>query len=134
MTHRTYRLVIGALLLACLYFDLNYLMWGLIAMLLLEGVTNLRIPPLFTRFRNRFGDHTKSATGDMPVPNAACPRVDFDAERAMSLFMGLMLLLSYVVFYHLLWFLPWFIGFALFGSGVSGICPALIAIKSLGFK
>lgn len=134
MTHRTYRLAVGALLLVFLYFDLNYLMWVLIAMLLLEGMTNLLIPRLINQFRNLLSAHQKPAAEFIPAPDGACPRFGFGAERAMSLFMGLMLLLSYVVFYHLLWFFPWFIGFALFGSGLSGVCPVLIAIKWLGFK
>lgn len=134
MTHRIYRLVIGVLLLIFLYFDLNYLMLALIAMLLLEGVTNVRIPRLITRLRNMLGARGKPAAEVIPAPDAACPRFGFDSERVMSLLMGLILLLSYVVFYHQLWFFPWFLGFALLGSGVSGICPMLIAFKWLGFK
>lgn len=134
MTHRIYRLVIGVLLLTFLYFDLDYLMLALIAMLLLEGVTNVRIPRLISRFRNLLGARGKPAWEVIPAPAAACSRFGFDSERVMSLLMGLILLLSYVVFYDELWFFPWFLGFALLGSGVSGICPMLIAFKWLGFK
>ena len=35
---------------------------------------------------------------------------------------------------HLLWFLPWFLVIALIGSGASGFCPMLIALRRMGFK
>ena len=33
-----------------------------------------------------------------------------------------------------LWIVPWFIGFALFGAGLSGICPMVLGLKRLGFR
>jgi hypothetical protein len=33
-----------------------------------------------------------------------------------------------------LWFLPWFVGFALLGAGLSGICPMVIGLRWLGFR
>jgi hypothetical protein len=52
----------------------------------------------------------------------------------MSLLVGLMLLVSYFLLNYLLWFLPWFLVIALIGSGASGFCPMLIALRRLGFK
>lgn len=134
MTHRIYRFVLGVLLLVSLYFNFRGVVLALIAMLLLEGVTNVRIPRLISRFRPLLGVRMDTAPPAEPVRWSGCPRFNFDAERGMSLFMGLILLLSYVVFYNQLWIFPWFIGFALLGSGVSGMCPMLIAFKWFGFK
>ena len=55
MTHTAYRFVIGILLLGFLYFDLKYFIAGLIAMLMLEGITNLRIIRLHTWGRTKLG-------------------------------------------------------------------------------
>lgn len=134
MTHRLYRLVLGILLLVSLYFDFAYVIWALIVMLLLEGLTNLRIPLLIGRLRKLLGDPGRPAEEGMFKRGTVCPRFNFDAERGMCLFMGLILLLSYVMFYDQLWIIPWFMGFALLGSGVSGMCPMLIAFRWLGFK
>lgn len=134
MTHRLYRLVLGILLLVSLYFDFSYVIWTLIVMLLLEGLTNLRIPLLIGRLRKLLGDPGRPAEEGMFNRRPGCARFNFDAERGMCLFMGLILLLSYVMFYDRLWIIPWFMGFALLGSGVSGMCPMLIAFRRLGFK
>jgi hypothetical protein len=37
-------------------------------------------------------------------------------------------------FYEQLWFFPWFMGFAIFGSGISNVCPVLLVIRWAGFK
>lgn len=127
MTHTAYRFVIGILLLGFLYFDLSYFIGGLIVVLFLEGITNLRIPRLITRLLTRLGVPGKQAIV-APAPT------DFEAERGMSLLVGAMLLLGYFLLNPILWFLSWFVGFALVGSGVSGFCPMLITLKWLGLK
>lgn len=127
MTHTSYRFVIGILLLGFLYFDLSYFIGGLIVVLFLEGITNLRIPRLITRLRTRLGVPSKQAIV-APAPTG------FEAERGMSLLVGAMLLLGYFLLNPILWFLSWFVGFALVGSGVSGFCPMLITLKWLGLK
>lgn len=131
MAQSIYRLFIGVLLLVILYFELDALMWGMVAVLVLEGITNIRISRQIARLRNVFGEPGKAEA--TPVP-AACPRLGFDSERMMSLLVGLMLLVSYFLLNHLLWFLPWFLVIALIGSGASGFCPMLIALRRMGFK
>lgn len=131
MAQSIYRLFIGVLLLVILYFELDVLMWGLIAVLVLEGITSIRISGQIARLRNVFGEPGKAEA--TPTP-AACPRLGFDSERMMSLLVGLMLLVSYFLLNHLLWFLPWFLVIALIGSGASGFCPMLIALRRMGFK
>lgn len=131
MAHSIYRLFIGVLLLVILYFELDALMWGLIAVLVLEGITNIRISKQITRLSKGLG---KRGAAKVITEPAACPRLGFDSERMMSLLVGLMLWVSYFLFNHLLWFLPWFLVIALIGSGASGFCPMLIALRRMGFK
>jgi hypothetical protein len=125
MTDRNYRLVLGLAILVVLYFDLTYAMYGLIGLLLVEGVTNWRIPLLV----NKFIQHP-----------AATPLEPFDfkwplhEERAWRLMVGIMLLLTAVLFNEIAWFLPWFMGFAIFGAGVSGICPVLFGLRFAGCR
>ena len=132
MSDRTYRLILGALLLMSLYFELNYLMYSLIAILFLEGITNWRIPLLVQKIRG-----TSSAideSNDNLAPLNRDYRFNFEAERAWRLVVASMLLITFVLFYGMLWFFPWFMGFAIFGAGASGVCPVLIGIKWLGCK
>jgi hypothetical protein len=146
MSNRTYRLVVGALLLIFLYFDLNQGIYALIVVLCLEGITNFLIPDVINRLRYADGlpGHDENLA---PILNKS--RFSFSAERAWRLVVALMLLLAFVLFnenFHLLplqlmeqfsyinWFFPWFMGFAIFGAGISGVCPVLIAVKWIGFK
>ena len=36
--------------------------------------------------------------------------------------------------YEVLWFIPWFLAFAIIGAGASGICPVLVGLRWAGFK
>lgn len=131
MSDRMYRLGLGALLLVSLYSDLHYLMYSLIAVLFFEGVTNWRIPLLL----NRLGGRQRVIDERSDLAPAHCnQRFNVEAERAWRLIVGLMLLVTYVFFYNTLWFFPWFMGFAIFGAGVSGVCPVLIGVKWIGCK
>ena len=134
MSDRTYRLILGTLLLAFLYFDLHDLMLALISVLFIEGLTNLRVSRVISSLRARTGRYSDPVTYVSLQPRARMPRFTFEAERAWRLTIGSVLLASYVLFPQQLWFLPWFVGFTVIGAGVSGICPALISLKLAGFK
>ena len=130
MSNRLYRLIVGLILLTGLYFDLPELIYGLIVVVLLEGITNLRIPVLISeaRFKNS-GD---SAEGTLGI--SFKERFRFDAERAWRLLLGSVLTLVYVFFYDQVWYLSWFMGFAILGAGLSGVCPLFISLKWAGFR
>jgi Protein of unknown function (DUF2892) len=128
MSDRTYRLLLGALLLLVLYFDMTYVMYVLITLIVFEGVTNVRLPLLLNKMRG----NSAIARNLAPIQHGS--RFDFEAERAWRLIVGLMLLLTYVLFYDTLWFFPWFMGFATFGAGASGVCPMLTAVKWAGCR
>ena len=65
-------------------------------------------------------------------------RFAIDGLSAWRVFVAFMLVLSYVLIheygYGVLWFIPWFMGFAIMGAGASGICPVLMGLHRVGFK
>jgi len=128
MSDRTYRLILGTLLLVSLYLEIDYLMYFLIGMLFFEGATNLRVPLLLRRPQGE-----SVATGN-PAPIQRKTRFNLEAERAWRLIVGLMLFITYLLFYDTMWFFPWFMGFAIFGAGASGVCPVLIGVKWAGCR
>lgn len=132
MTERFFRLIVGALLLAFLYFDLHAAISVLMGVLVLEAVSNYRIPLLVTRLR-RMG-HAEFGDSSELIPAAHYARIPFDAERAWRLSVAAMLFVTLYVFHEQLWFFPWFMGFAIFGAGLSGVCPVLISLKIVGFR
>jgi hypothetical protein len=118
---RFYRLLFGATLLTALYFDFAWLALALVVLCLVEGVGNLRLSLLTSRL-----------LGGRHPPGGGF--LAFDAERLWRLVVGAMLGVSYYFLADPLWFLPWFMGFAILGAGASGVCPVLIGIRSLGFR
>jgi hypothetical protein len=103
-------------------------MYFLIGMLFFEGITGLRVPLLLCKLTGgRMADCN-------PAPGQRATRFNFEAERSWRLMMGLMLLVTYVLFYDKMWFIPWFLGFAIFGAGASGVCPGLYCFKWAGCR
>ena len=131
MTERTFRIVFASVLLIALYCDLHYVVYGLIALSVFQGVTPWRISRLTMHLRPGPRPHSESVRPDA-APGTA--RVDFEAERALSLLTAAVLALGSVLFARQLWFLPWFIGFAFFGAGLSGICPLVMCFRWVGLK
>lgn len=128
MTERTFRLVLGVLLLVMLYLEWAPLVGLYVALLLFEGITNWRVPIVVSRLR--YG-------GAHPARPAAAPgscRFPFEAERALRIVIAALLGVSYFVLHDALWFFPWFIGFALTMAGITGICPIAILMRRLGFS
>ncbi|MGD8926222.1 MAG: hypothetical protein PVG20_05200 [Thioalkalispiraceae bacterium] len=130
MSNRLYRLLYGALLLIALYFELDILIYVLIGLAVFEAVTNLRIPKLISRIR--FGNNGDPMEGTIGLNFKT--RTRFEAERGWRLTVASMLAISVFVFPDTLWFFPWFMGFAVFGAGVSGVCPMFLLMKWIGLK
>lgn len=134
MTNSTYRAILGGLLIAFLYFHLNTAILGMILILLLEGITNLQIPMLVNRIR---GDsYNLSVEGNQRREALdRRSRFGFSSERAWRLVVGVMLAISFLLSdQSYLWLFPWFMGFAIFGAGISNVCPVLLVIKWVGFR
>lgn len=130
MTDRQFRLGLGATLLACLYYDQLTLAACLVGYLVFEGITNWRLPLVIARLRNQpLQPHSEQIlVGDVAV------RFSFDAERALRLLVAGSLMVSLYLLPHTLWWLAWFVGFAMLGAGISGVCPMLTVLKMAGFR
>ena len=131
MSERMYLFVVGALILTALYFEKNIIIYALSIWLLFEGTSGILLTTLSRKL--------------IPVTEPVglttfrtYQRFDFEALRAtriiIAFFLGgaFFLLNEYDI--EVLWFFPWFMGFAIFGAGASGVCPILLITKWLGFK
>ena len=128
MSERTFRLMLGAMLLIILFFEWNDLLYVYIGILAFEGITNWRIPNLITKLTHG------PAYVEIALNAPRSGKYTFEAERAFRLVIAIILLISCCVFPKALWFFPWFVGFALFMAGITGICPISISFKKLGFR
>lgn len=127
MTNRIYRLLVGVIILTGLYFDSPMVLYALIGVVLFEGITNWRIPVIIEKLS---GHKPTSEPDNFHFKQ----RFNIDAERVWRLLLGTILIFVYVLFYEKLWFLAWFMGFAILGAGLSGICPLFISLKWAGFR
>jgi len=129
MTERTLRIIMGLLILVALYFELPELLTGLIIFMLFEGITNWRLPIMLQKLQGegRFLDTQFSELEEKS-------KFNIEAERVMRFAAAALLGITYFIFNEQLWFFPWFMGFAFFGAGISGVCPMLMSIKYLGFR
>lgn len=132
MSDRFYRTLFGAMLLIFLYFDLRSAIYGLMAIATFEGITNWRVPTLVWRIRGfRSPPDNNSAT---LAPAHSVGHFGFEAERAFRLTVVLMLASAFFIPGGFLWWLPWFMGFAIFGAGISGVCPVYFTLRWIGFR
>jgi len=131
MSERIFLFVMGVFILTALYFEENIMIYVLCLWLLFEGITGV----LLTRLSHKL----------IPIAEPVGlttfrtqQRFDFEALRAtriiIAFFLGgaFFLLNEYDI--EVLWFFPWFMGFAILGAGVSGVCPIVLVTKWLGFK
>jgi hypothetical protein len=122
-------LLFGLTLLLSLYFDLYSVLYVLIGMAMFEGLTNLRVPCVIGRMRNLECSPTEGSLGI-----AFKARTRFEAERGWRILVAAFLGISLLVVPDTLWFFPWFMGFAITGAGISGVCPMFLALKWAGLK
>ena len=127
MTERTYLMIAGLSLLLFLYLDQNYLVYAFISILMIEGITNWRLPKIVNLIR--YGKNVE-LTENRQVSH----KFNFEAERALRLVVAGILIATYIFFPNQAWFLPWFIGVMLTFAGVSRFCPMVMALKWIGLK
>ncbi len=130
LSNRLYRLIFGAILLLALYFDAIQVVYALVSLTAFEAVTNLRIPLLVSRLRY----HNDGIPDEGSLGIQFRTRTSFEAERGFRLSVAAMLAISVFIFPDALWFIPWFMGFAILGAGVSGVCPMFLTLKWAGLK
>jgi len=131
MSNRIYLFIVGVWILTALYLESNIIIYVLVVILLLEGVTGLTISSISQKIRK-----VQLESGLLQYSKK--PRFNFDAFRMLRILLSIVVLASYVAVNEynidMLWFFPWFFGFAVLGAGVSGVCPVYLAIRWLGFK
>jgi hypothetical protein len=107
------------------------MIYVLACMLFIEGFTGYTLPRLMQKIRN---NEVESGLLQFSRPS----KFNFEAFRVLRLVLGCVVFVSYLAVHKyqldMLWFFPWFIGFAVLGAGVSGVCPVYLAIRWLGFK
>lgn len=126
MTERNFRLLMGVWLVVALVMAQPVAVYILMGVLLFEGLTNLRVPLLMAKF-----SHQTHAVSEENIQHCF---ISFEAERALRLLIVGFLGLSLFLLSELLWWLPWFIGFALIGAGLSGVCPMVQALRWIGMR
>jgi hypothetical protein len=131
MTERLYLFLVGACILLALYAENDILIYSLAAFLILEGVTGVRLTRLLQNAR-----HVSLDTGLLVFNTTA--RFGIDGLSAWRVFVAIVLVGSYVLQHEygleVVWFFPWFMGFAIMGAGASGICPVLLILHWAGFR
>lgn len=131
MSDRTYLFVVGLYILAALYMDIDQMIYALVAVMFFEGITDLTL----TSFTQKI---LKVRLDSGLLEYESIPRFRFEAIRALRVFFSIAMAASYMAVYEydidVLWFLPWFFGFALVGAGVSGVCPVVLGMRWLGFR
>ena len=132
MSTRVYRLLMGLSLLSALFLSMPYVVYILCAIFLFEGITGWRIPILISHIIDK--DKAFPFDQDSLCSTPTSRRYDFESERLFDFVVACLLLLSYVLYPHYLWFLPWFLGFAITGAGVTGICPMVALFRRMGFR
>jgi hypothetical protein len=131
MSERMFLFIVGAFILAALYIEVDIFIYGLCLWLIFEAITDIRLTTLSQKFLH------KTVPSGLTVFQTT-QRFDFDAYRAWRLMVAMMLGGSFVLLneyrFEILWFFPWFMGFAIMGAGVSGICPMILMIRWVGFR
>ena len=131
MSDRAYLFAVGMYVLCALYLGVDMMIYALVGIMFFEGVTGATITGLSQKARNVVLD-----AGLLRYDTV--PRFNFDALRALRIFFALAMTTAYTAVHEyqveVIWFLPWFFGFALVGAGVSSVCPVFLGMKWLGFK
>ena len=131
MTERMFLILVGIYILAALYLENNYLIYGIAAYLVFEGVSGIRLTRLIQKAR-----HVSLSNGMVDFNSNV--RYAIDGLSAWRVFVAITLVSVYVLLHEygidVLWFFPWFMGFAILGAGASGICPVFLGLRWAGFK
>jgi hypothetical protein len=131
MTERMFLLLVGIYILVALYLENNYLIYGIAAFLVFEGVSGIRLTRLIQKARH-------VSLGNGLVDFNSNVRYAIDGLSAWRVFVAITLVSVYVLLHEygidVLWFFPWFMGFAILGAGASGICPVFLVLRWAGFK
>jgi hypothetical protein len=131
MSERIYLFLIGLTILIALYFEIEKAIYALCLFLIFEAITNLRL----TTISQKLLKHNVDA-GLAQFKTKM--RFDIDAFLVWRMLVAVMLGGSFILLNQynaeIIWFIPWFMGFAILGAGLSGVCPAVLFIRWIGFR
>ena len=131
MSDRVYLFFAGLYILVAMYLSLDMMIYALVVFMFLEGATGFSLTRLTQKLRN-VQLQTDLLTYDVKS------RFNFDAFRVLRLSFAVVMAAAYLAVYEynieVLWFVPWFLGFALLGAGVSSVCPLFLAMRWIGFR
>ena len=129
MTERAYRIIIGILIIVFLFFHIDYAMWSLMLLMSFEALTNWRVPIITSKI---LYPNDVIIVSEGENQNST---VNYEAERMLR-WVAMTLMLMGMVNYteDLFWYLPWLVGLMLLISGVTGICPMVMALRKIGLK
>lgn len=131
MSERLFLFLVGVFILLSLYLGSDVMIFGLCGLLFFEGVTDIRLTTLTQKLRKQ------SLESGLASFNTT-QRFSLDGLRVWRIMVAIILLMSYVglheLGYNVIWFFPWFMGFAILGAGASGMCPMLMLVRWVGFR
>ena len=131
MSDRIYLFFVGLSILTALYLGSEIMLYIVVAILFVEGIFGWTIPWLLQKIRK-----VEFESGLFQYSKPA--RFNFEAFRMLRIVLASVVVASYIAVHEynieMLWFFPWFVGFAVLGAGVSGVCPIYLSIRWLGFK
>ena len=127
MSERYFRIIMGLWLVTGLYLDSVQIIYALMGLLIFEGITNYRVPLLLCKIR--FGLEHNGLEKD-----STSYKISLEAERALRFIVTIFIALPYFPGLEFLWWIQWFVGFALIGAGFSGICPMVITLRYAGLR
>ncbi|MEJ2180817.1 MAG: DUF2892 domain-containing protein [Gammaproteobacteria bacterium] len=126
VAERWYRLFQGVYLLIALYAEHDLMIYGLLALLSFEVLTNLPVPLLVSRIR--FGNKVAA------VGSVRWSPFTFNSERMLRIVVIVLLILSCVLFPEPIWFIPWFVAAMLLLAGITNICPMVMMFQRIGLS
>lgn len=132
MSERANRFIFGFSLIAFLFLEWSYGVYAIITILIIEGVTNFRLPKLISKLRYSAGYAMDGIPTDFDE-NGNC-KFSYEAERVLRFTVATTISLGFIFFEELLWFLPWFVGLNLLLAGITGICPLVMLFRKVGFR
>ena len=131
MSERIFLFFVGAYILTSLYIEMDMMIYVLCLWLMFEAITDIRLTTITQKLMH------KTVPAGLTVFQTHM-RFNFDAFRAWRITVAIMLGGSFILLnennIEYVWFIPWFMGFAILGAGASGVCPVLLLIRWIGFR
>jgi hypothetical protein len=131
VSERFYIFIVGLLLVASLYFEQHQMVYVISAWLMLESLTNIRVPKLLQKARK------VELTPDMRTPDKP-HRYEYSAIRAWHFMFALIVLTTSILVNQyaidMLWPLPWMLALTALAAGITTICPLYSLLVYAGFK